>query len=133
MFYLLALGRPVSNFQSLHLIFDCWTISCFSPLMSPGIFVCFKIKWISFLICHLFFLLWTCRICYKKEKKSRTTYLNQLCTTGIIPYKCVIYTAWRGQIIHSYRTTTYHTPYLHQFGSTHPQFHTPLLRIQNEW
>ena len=96
MFYLQALGRPVSSFQSLHLIFDCCTISCFSPLMSPGIFVCFKIKWISFLICHLFFLLWTCRICYKKEKKSRTTYLIQLCTTGIIPYKCVIYTAWRG-------------------------------------
>ena len=23
-------------------------------------------------------------------------YLIQLCTTGIIPYKCVIYTAWRG-------------------------------------
>ena len=71
MFYLQALDRPVSSFQSLHLIFDCCTISCFSPLMSPGIFVCFKIKWISFLICHLFFLLWTCRIVTKKKKEIK--------------------------------------------------------------
>ena len=70
MFYLQALGRPVSSFQSLHLIFDCCTISCFSPLMSPGIFVCFKIKWISFLICYLFFRSWTCRFVTKKKRNK---------------------------------------------------------------
>ena len=93
MFYLQALGRPVSSFQSLHMIFDCCTISCFSPFMSPGIFVCFKIKWISFLICHLFFLLWTCRICYKKRKEIKNHLFD---STLYDRHKCVIYMAWRG-------------------------------------
>ena len=69
MFYVQALGRPVSSFQSLHLIFDCCTISCFSPLMSPGIFVCFKVKLISFLFVIYSLFCEHVGFVTKKEKK----------------------------------------------------------------
>ena len=76
---------------------------CFSPLMSPVIFLCFKIKWISFFICHLFFLMWKCRICYKKEK-------NQTLYDRHNPVQvCDLYGMTRYESFNSYPTTTYHT------------------------
>ena len=79
------------SFSHLHM----FSFSLFQPLDVITNISLFQNKMNFLFYLSLFFLMWKCEICYEKEK-WRTTYLIQLCTTGIMPYKCVIHTAWRG-------------------------------------
>ena len=57
----------------------------------------------------------------KKKRNKKNTYLIQLCTTGIIPYKCVIYTTWRGTnhslILHNHVSYAVSSP-VRQYASS---------------
>ena len=72
-----------------------FSFSLFQPLDVTSNISLFQKKWISFFICHLVFFyvkMWD----LLRKRKVKITYLIQLCTTSIMPYRCVIHTAWCG-------------------------------------